>query len=921
MQLVSHRIVVSPQGSVGLIEIAREDRFPIASDDIPEAIVVAFKESTLSGLKTLASSDWQSQIANWSSEFSFWRDFVRRYFAALCRQYASNAKRWVSVLAPDSATLEEWIAQAPPMPGLEYITPEMLQDVWSELDAHTNESAKQHVEGLAGYLKSIDSDWNLIGRVTFHLAENKKNADAPFAFMATFTEGQSKDGVPQHRPLADALRESIATADTGKLDQLLEPVSRAAKSVKLVDRLLETRKLFAPQAWKIGQAYEFLSAIPDMEQAGLVVRVPNWWNASRPPRPMVSVNVGTKEPSKFGINGLDLQVNVVIDGDPLTEEELKQLLSTRESLLLLRGKWIQVDNAKLNTALEHWRDLRKHHLGGVDFLQAMRMLSGASIGSANADADAVRWARVEAGAWLKETLRSLRSPAAQERIDPESVVNAKLRQYQLEGVHWLWFTTQLGLGVCLADDMGLGKTLQVISLIALLKREQKSTQDADDPTVVDPDSKPAPCLIVVPTSLLGNWQREFAKFAPQLEIRISHRSVSSVDQIKAIEANTAKALEGVDVVIVTYGSIRNAKWLSKLQWQLIVLDEAQAIKNADSKQSKGIKSIPAKRRIAMTGTPIENNLGDLWSLFDFSSPGLLGSPTEFKRFVSSKDEKKRSQNLASLRKLVQPYVLRRMKTDPNIVPDLPAKTEMRVDCNLSAAQAGLYRQVIDELEVALDTVDGIQRRGVVLTTLMQLKQICNHPDLYLKGADFASKGSGKFAELERLCLDIADKQEKVLVFSQFQSMCGPIERFLTEVFGRPGLTLTGKTSAKERSAMVNEFQQPFGPPFFVISVKAGGTGLNLTEACHVVHFDRWWNPAVEDQATDRAFRIGQKRNVMVHKFVTLGTLEERIDDLIQSKKMISKEMFDDSGEVNLTEMSNDDLLRFVSLDLNKATSI
>ncbi len=914
MQSVSHRIVISPQGNVGFVAIANEDRSPNPSGEIPYEIVSAFQASTFSGFTALASSVWQPYVAHWPAEFSFWRDYVRKYFVALCRQYASNVKRWVSVSPPDAATLEEWIALAPPMPGLEYLTPGTLQELWNELDSHTSSSANRHEEGLAGYLKSIDSDWNLIGRVTFHLAENKKNENAPFAFMATFTQGQSKDGTPQHLPLAEALRESIATADSAKLDQLLEPVSRAAKSVKLVERLLESRKLFAPQAWGIGQAYEFLSAIPEMEQAGLVIRVPNWWNAARPPRPQVSVNIGSKQPSQLGINGLDLQVNVVIDGDPLSEEELKQLLSAREGLVLLRGKWIQVDKEKLNSALEHWRDLRNHHLRGVDFLQAMRLLSGASIGDSGAEAEAARWARVEPGPWLQETLQSLRSPTAEARIDPESVVDAKLRHYQTEGVHWLWFATQLGLGVCLADDMGLGKTLQVIALIALLKKQQASTKNGKD------NATTAPCLIVVPTSLLGNWQREFAKFAPQLEIRIPHRSVSSLEQIKAIEADPEVALTGVDVAIVTYGSIRNAKWLNKLEWKLIVLDEAQAIKNADSKQSKSIKSIPSKRRIAMTGTPIENNLGDLWSLFDFSSPGLLGSPSEFKRFVSNKDEQQRARNLASLRKLIQPYVLRRMKTDPNIVPDLPAKTEMRVDCSLSAAQASLYRQVIEELEAALDKVDGIQRRGIVLSTLMQLKQICNHPDLYLKGAAFTPKGSGKFAELQRLCEDIADKQEKVLVFSQFQTMCDPIRRFLTEVFGRPGLLLTGQTSAKARSAMVNEFQQPFGPPFFVISVKAGGTGLNLTEACHVVHFDRWWNPAVEDQATDRAFRIGQKRNVLVHKFVTLGTLEERIDDLIQSKKKISKEMFDDSGEVNLTEMSDDDLLRFVSLDLNKATS-
>lgn len=904
-----HRIAISPQASIGLVVTKSEIGSPAKSIDVVPEIVAAFKASFACGLVTLASSRWQSEVVGWPNEFTFWRDFTRRYFAALCRQYSSNSSEWSAVSPPDARLIEEWLQLAPPMLGLEYLSPLTLQEIWRDIDTHTRILAGGHDEGLTGYLKSLDANWNLIGRVTFHLAENKKNPDAPFAFMATYTQDQTKDGTPRHLPLAEALRDSIAAKDAAKLDQLLEPVSRAAKSVKLVDRLLETRRLFAPQAWGIGQAYEFLSSIPIMEQAGLVIRVPNWWNAARPPRPQVSVNIGSKEPSRFGIDGLDLRVGVAIDGDPLSESELKQLLAAREGLMLLRGKWVQVDQEKLNSALDHWQDLRKQHVDGVDFLQAMRLLSGANIGDFDSEVDSIHWARVEPGAWLQQTLKTLREPGAGNDVDPESVVNAKLRHYQAEGVRWLWFTNQLGLGVCLADDMGLGKTLQIIALLALLKQRQVSTRDAA-----------TPCLIVVPTSLLGNWQREFTKFAPQLRVLVAHRSVTSVEELRAVESDPEKQLAGMDVVIVTYGSIRNAKWLDKVTWTLMVLDEAQAIKNSGSIQTKAIKAVPARCRVIMTGTPIENHLGDLWSLFDFCSPGLLGSASEFKRFVSSKDDRQRSARLASLRKLIQPYVLRRMKTDPSIVPDLPAKTEMRVDCNLSTVQVALYRQVVGDLERSLEVAHGIQRRGLVLATLMQLKQICNHPALYLKGHQFATKESGKFSELQRLCENIVEKQEKVLVFSQFQSMCEPLSQFLNEVFGRPGLVLTGKTAAKTRGKLVNEFQKPFGPPYFVISVKAGGTGLNLTEACHVVHFDRWWNPAVEDQATDRAFRIGQNRHVLVHKFVTTGTLEERIDDLIQTKKQLSSEIFDNAGEMNLTEMSDAQLLSFISLDLNKATS-
>jgi non-specific serine/threonine protein kinase len=906
---VSHRIAVSPQGILGLIATPNEPGSPIESNDIPPEVIDSFDESAISGLVSLVSSNWLNAVPAWPPEFSFWRDYTRQYFAALCRHYASNSKRWSAVGPPDTSLIEDYLQLAPPMPGREYLNPTRLQELWIEIDTHTHAASRTHEAGLAGYLRSLDADWNLIGRVTFHLAENKKNPDAPFAFMATFTQGQAKDGTPQHLALAEALRESIAAQDTAKLDQLLEPVSRAARSVKLVDRLLESRKLFSPQAWDIGQAYEFLTAIPKMEQAGLVIRVPNWWNAARPPRPQVSVSIGSKEPSRFGLDGLDLSVGVAIDGEPLSESELKKLLEARQGLVLLRGKWVQVDQDRLKSALRHWQDLRKHHVAGVDFLQAMRLLAGASFDDSGHDADTTPWARIEAGAWLQKTLKTLREPGGVDEINPESVVKAKLRHYQTDGVRWLWFATQLGLGVCLADDMGLGKTLQIISLIALRKQQRTANRDPV-----------SPCLIVVPTSLLGNWQREFAKFAPHLTPFVAHRSVSTPEQLKLIESDPAKGLAKADVVLVTYGSIRNAKWLGKIKWDLLVLDEAQAIKNAGTLQTKSIKAIPARCRVIMTGTPIENHLGDLWSLFDFSSPGLLGTAKQFKTFVSNKDDRLRSQRLAALRRLIQPYVLRRMKTDPSIVPDLPAKTEMRVDCNLSAVQAALYSEVIKELEESLRSASGIRRRGLVLATLLQLKQICDHPSLYLKGKEFAPNESGKFAELQRLCENVIAKQEKVLVFSQFQTLCEPLSQFLSSVFGRPGLVLTGKTSAKARGNLVDEFQKPFGPPFFVISVKAGGTGLNLTQACHVVHFDRWWNPAVEDQATDRAFRIGQQRNVLVHKFVTAGTLEERIDDLIRSKKQLSSEIFDESGEVNLTEMSDDQLLRFISLDINKATS-
>ena len=376
-------------------------------------------------------------------------------------------------------------------------------------------------------------------------------------------------------------------------------------------------------------------------------------------------------------------------------------------------------------------------------------------------------------------------------------------------------------------------------------------------------------------------------------------------------------------MIATYSLTRSQNWLGNIHWSLLVLDEAQAIKNASSSQTKSVKKLTAAGRIVLTGTPVENNLGDVWSLFDFCCPGLLGSAGEFKKFVKKLNQQQDSTAFGALRRLVRPYILRRMKTDPNIVPDLPEKTEMRTECGLSKKQAVLYENAVKDLAKRLkedDEIDGIARKGLVLSMLMQFKQICNHPAQYLTGSAFNPAESGKFERLALLCEPIIARQEKMLVFTQFQSMTEPLADYLATVFRREGLVLDGKTPVKKRAELVRAFQADGGPPFFVISLKAGGTGLNLTAASHVVHFDRWWNPAIENQATDRAFRIGQKRNVLVHKFVCRGTIEERIDTMIRDKQAVADQLLGEDSAPMLTEMSDDELLRFVALDIGRATA-
>ncbi|MGB5537100.1 MAG: DEAD/DEAH box helicase, partial [Thiogranum sp.] len=511
----------------------------------------------------------------------------------------------------------------------------------------------------------------------------------------------------------------------------------------------------------------------------------------------------------------------------------------------------------------------------------------------------------------------LRAPETLKAVDPGGTLKADLRPYQKTGVNWLWLLSQLGLGACLADDMGLGKTMQIIALLLILKKRRCKQ----------------PSLLVLPASLLANWKSELEHYGPSLRCLFVHPSQMSKQDIDALASDDVQGrtkfagameggseevadLTGIDLVLTTYGMLLRQSWLQTRDWRLLILDEAQAIKNPASRQTRATKKLNAAARIALTGTPIENRLGDLWSLFDFLCPGLLGSATRFKTFAKSLSSGEGDQ-YAPLRKLVRPYILRRLKTDKSIITDLPEKTEVHAWCALSKAQASLYRKEVKNLAASLETLDGMQRRGLVLACLMRFKQICNHPSQLLGDDRYDPGNSGKFARLAELCEEIASRQEKLLVFTQFREIIGPLAAFLAEQFGRPGLVLHGGTPVKLRKRLVDDFQQEDGPPFFILSLKAGGTGLNLTAASHVVHFDRWWNPAVENQATDRAFRIGQQNNVLVHKFVCQGTVEEKIDALITEKATLASDILESGAETLLTEMNNEELLALVSLDVNK----
>jgi Superfamily II DNA/RNA helicases, SNF2 family len=768
--------------------------------------------------------------------------------------------------------------------GMEYVDNEWLTHLWEAL-LHVFQMEIKSYEGtVSKYFTQYNANINVVGKVFFHLVESK-DEKYPFAFMATYSTKPVKSKRAVHTPLKNALAEF--KGDESKLLTLISTVVKAAEKSAFVSQLLESGELFAPLKLEADEAYILLKELPLYEESGIMCRVPDWWRKKKNSI-RVSVSVGEKGPSKIGLDAMmDFSPSLCIGDEVISEEELIAFLDMSEGLRQYKGKWIEIDKTKLKAALQAFdkvKNLEQEH--SLSLGEAMRMeLNINQLLNISAEEIDVY---VSNGQWLRSVKNNLTQPATIETICPAPTFQANLRAYQEIGYHWLNKMHQFGFGACLADDMGLGKTVQ---LIAFLESQRVSNSGK--------------ALLVLPASLIGNWQKEIEKFAPEMPYQILHKS-----DLKASE--TLQIKEEKFLFITTYGIAVKFETLKERQWDYLILDEAQAIKNPGTKQTKAIKAIPAKTRIAMTGTPIENRLGDLWSLFDFLNQGLLGTTKEFTDFTKGFSEN--AMGYAKLRKMIHPFILRRLKTDKSIISDLPEKMEMNAYTALSKKQVILYKQLIKEISEKLETAEGIERKGLVLSSIMKFKQICNHPDQYLGREDFKPEHSGKFEQLREICETISEKRERVLVFTQFKEMTDPIAEFLSDVFSKEGLILHGGTPVKKRSEMVEQFNGEHYVPFMVLSLKAGGVGLNLTAANHVIHFDRWWNPAVENQATDRAFRIGQTKNVMVHKFVTKGTIEEKIDAIIAEKQKLSGDILSVSGEQWITEYNNDQLMKMFALE-------
>ncbi|CAN7723824.1 DEAD/DEAH box helicase [Paenibacillus sp. LjRoot153] len=771
--------------------------------------------------------------------------------------------------------------------------------------------AETYVDGTTT-AKDNAADW----RLRF-IAQDHRDANRFVEFSSTGNVLVGEIPLAWQSDIADKLHEQ-----TKRILRMLPELESAYQPGKIIEQLSDDA------------AWTFLTeSSMQLVAAGISVFLPSWWEEiQKMRRPQLKAkiksSVGSTRKAMFGMDQIiQFDWRVALGGIDLTEEEFGQMALEKKRLIYIRGKWVQLDPAYLEQIRDTMKQVeRKKGLSFRDVLEMHLSESEETLAADSDEKDKAVDVKVELNSHLRGLMKQLgqtKSIPLVERIDG---LHAELRPYQVQGVSWLLFLRNMGLGGCLADDMGLGKTIQFIAYL-LKVREQGKTEEK---------LKSKPSLLICPTSVLGNWQKELARFAPTLQIQLHYGAQRAKGE--AFEASLGDA----DLVITSYTLAQlDEEELSSVTWDTLCLDEAQNIKNAYTKQSQAIRKLEAGQRIALTGTPIENRLTELWSIFDYVNPGYLGTLTHFNRQYVGPIEKNgdgAKELTGRVQRLIRPFLLRRLKKDPAIQLDLPDKYEGKAYVRLTTEQGALYENVVQSLMEKIEDSSGIEKKGLILTSLMKLKQICDHPGLFLKEIGGASASAGakakegrgalaaavdvraRSAKLERLVEMIDELRSEggsCLIFTQFVEMGHLLQATLAQALGEPVQFLHGGVSKAKRDAMIARFQDATLPAeerchIFILSLKAGGTGLNLTAANHVFHYDRWWNPAVENQATDRAFRIGQTRNVLVHKFVTLGTLEERIDEMIGRKQGLSDQIVG-TGENWVTEMSTSELRELFAL--------
>ncbi len=875
--------VLLPDGSLQLERDTKSHKQTKSSTLLQQEIFATYKKDRGNWLLFLGFSDPEIALP---SSLDFWRRFSALFVHRLRLTPDLEELRHQVEISPPKPELVKLLETLPAMVGGGHIDVKLFLRFWAGLNSSFATTIKQFPGSVAEFIHHYSPNVHLLGRIYFHLVENKDD-DAPFAFLATYSTRMGSQGQSKHLPLKYALQEY--QDDNKKLLELLATVYKAAKDSALIAELLESNDLFSPLAWTSRDAHTFLQEVPLYEDAGILCRIPDWWKV-KSKSVTLKVSLGAQQPTMVGMAALlDFSPRLMLGEEELGVDEVRRLLDEVEGLAFIKNKWVTVDREKLQETLSAYEEAQKlAEQEGLTMAEAIRLqLQSGTALLRTVDQEILE---IENGEWLQSVFDKMAYPEQLPQVNTDDRFKAQLRPYQQDGLRWLSELNGLGFGACLADDMGLGKTVQILAFLNTLTTGSRGTTPL------------AASLLILPASLLANWQQEIQKFFPELRVFFAHPSMHKPHRVKE---PAKKELDQLDLVITTYALAQRYGWLTEYNWNYVILDEAQAIKNPGTKQTRAVKKIPASNRIAMTGTPVENRLSDLWSLFDFVNPGLLGTNKEFAAF--SKGLADRPDGYGRLRRMTGPFILRRLKTDRSVISDLPDKVEVKSWAELSRKQTVIYRELVDNMATMLESADGIQRKGMILAALTKFKQICNHPDQYAGVDGYNEKESGKFARLREISTTIHEKREQMLIFTQFKEMTEPLARFQESIFDRPGLILHGSVAVSKRKKIIEQFQSDEYVPFMVLSLKAGGVGLNLTRANHVVHFDRWWNPAVENQATDRVFRIGQQKKVMVHKFITRGTIEEKIDEMLELKAQLSADVLAASGEKWLTEMKNDEL--------------
>ncbi len=893
---------------------------------------------------------WQPYVGDERLQARF--DNLVRMMPPVCRSYnlaslaeAPSAAQLVEhfVAAVMDASIRRWGAEIAPRAGNAATPAPMAAPAQRWLAQLLNgkrrlnlppQEAYTFYQQWQGWTEQLQYTSETSFRVAFRLEEPNESARAGSARAAGAPQWtlhyllQARDN-PDWRISAH----DVWQAQTGSLRMGSRRVDQPQERMRA--GLNAAGRIFAPIVRSLSQrspesltlstseAYDFLrEAGPVLESSGFGIILPTWWNADRRSGLGLRLRLSPGDDERFGgrnrpgeqaglLGEVKFEWELTLGGKQLGRSEFEQMAAMRTPLLRMENRWIELDPEQVAMAQRYI--VERQPSGIMSLLQAVRVVqslntegdapppptSPAVLGLPPSVPQVLPVDAVDVEGWLSDVISQLQEQEPDAIVmEPEGFIGT-LRPYQRRGVGWLAYLRRLGLGACLADDMGLGKTVQAIALLL-----HERTLAAAKGVVAEHN----PVLLICPTSVVANWRREVERFSPSLRVLVHHGGNRLTDE------PFVKAVAQHDIIITSYGTARrDVEVLKQWRWSDLILDEAQNIKNPTAKQTQAVRSLPARNRIALTGTPVENRLSELWSIVEFLNPGYLDTHERFRqRFIVPIERYNDDDRAAELRRLVQPFLLRRVKSDPTIISDLPEKNEMVVYCSLTEEQAALYEKVVSETLAELDRSEGIQRRGLVLGLLTRLKQITNHPAHYLKQPGPLASRSGKLERLTEMLDEALAVGDHALVFTQFVEMGTLLRNHLREIFGVEVLFLHGGTPAPQRDEMVQAFQAEDGPPIFILSLRAGGSGLNLTRASHVFHFDRWWNPAVENQATDRAFRIGQRRNVQVHKFVVAGTLEERINAIVEGKQNLADTIVG-SGEQWLTELSTEQLRDLLTL--------